>query len=106
MHRFGLAILGVALLCACAPMAAKTTQDSAATVGMTGKDVAKCDTSKLDWAKGQPANEANARRLVRDRGLGLWRILGPESVERADYRPDRLTIYTDKDNIIQSLDCH
>ncbi|KGQ18739.1 Inhibitor I78 domain containing protein [Lysobacter dokdonensis DS-58] len=94
MHRFTLAIAAACALSACAPM---DTKD---------KGVAKCDTSKLDWAKGQPATEDNARRLVRESGLGLWRIIGPENVERADYRPDRLTIYTDKDNVIQSLDCH
>lgn len=81
-------------LCACAPM---STQDPG---------VAKCDTSKLDWGKGQPATEENARHLLRESGMGLWRIVGPDSVERKDYRPDRLTIYTDKDNIIQSFDCH
>ena len=94
MHRMGVAVLAACMLCACAPM---DTKD---------KGVANCDVSNLGWAKGQPANEENARRLVRESGLGLWRIVGPDSVERADFRPDRLTIYTDKDNIIQSLDCH
>ncbi|MGO4550679.1 I78 family peptidase inhibitor [Lysobacter sp. 2RAF19] len=100
MHRFGLALVVACMLCACA------TTDAKEKTAPSGKGVAKCDTSTLDWAKGQPANEANARRLVRESGLGLWRIIGPDNVERADYRPDRLTIYTDKDNIIQSLDCH
>ncbi len=100
MHRFGLAVVVACMLCACASTDAKEKPAPQA------KGVAKCDTSKLDWAKGQPANEANARRLVRESGFGLWRIIGPDNVERADYRPDRLTIYTDKDNIIQSLDCH
>ena len=101
MQRIGIAVLVACVLCACAPM------DTKAGGGEKNKGgIAKCDTSKLDWAKGQPANEANARRLVRESGLGLWRIIGPDNVERADYRPDRLTIYTDKDNIIQSLDCH
>jgi hypothetical protein len=95
MLRVGssLVVAGV-LLSACAPMSTKDP------------GVAKCDVSKLDWAKGQPATEENGRRLVRESGLGLWRIKAPGSVERADYRPDRLTIYTDKNNIIQSLDCH
>ena len=101
MHRFGLAVVVACTLCACAP-----TMEVKESTAMSGKRVAKCDTTNLDWAKGQPANEANARRLVRESGFGLWRIIGPDSVERADYRPDRLTIYTDKNNIIQSLDCH
>ena len=100
MHRFGVAVVVGCMLCACAATDAKEKPAA------KDKGVAKCDTTHLDWAKGQPANEANARRLVRESGLGLWRIIGPDNVERADYRPDRLTIYTDKDNIIQSLDCH
>ena len=99
MHRIGLAVAVACMLCACASVDPKETAVSSART-------AKCDTSNLDWAKGQPANEENARRLVRESGLGLWRIIGPDNVERADYRPDRLTIYTDKDNVIQSLDCH
>ena len=101
MQRIGLAVAVACLLCACAP-----TMEVKESTAMRGKGVAKCDTTNLAWAKGQPANEENARRLVRESGLGLWRIIGPDTVERADYRPDRLTIYTDKDNIIQSLDCH
>jgi hypothetical protein len=101
MQRIGLAVAVACLLCACAP-----TMEVKESTAMRGKGVAKCDTTNLAWAKGQPANEENARRLVRESGLGLWRIIGPDNVERADYRPDRLTIYTDKDNIIQSLDCH
>jgi hypothetical protein len=81
-------------LCACAPM---STQDPG---------VAKCDTSKLGWAIGQPATEENARRLLRESGMGLWRIIAPDTVAKKDYRPDRLTIRTDKDNIIQSFECN
>ena len=50
--------------------------------------------------------EDNARRLLRESGMGLWRIVAPSSTERKDFRPDRLTIYTDKDNVIQSFQCH
>src|SRR6478752_6985666 len=93
MHRPLAAALVIAsfTLAACAPM---STQDPG---------VAKCDTSKLGWAVGQPATEENARRLLRESGMGLWRIVAPASTERKDFRPDRLTIYTDKDNIIQSF---
>ena len=93
MQRVGLVVLAACALAACAPM---STHD---------KGVANCDISNLGWAKGQPANEETARRLVRESGMGLWRIIAPDSVEKADYRPDRLTIYTDKDNVIQSLEC-
>lgn len=88
------AVIASFTLAACAPM---STQDAG---------VATCDTSKLDWAIGQPATEDNARRLLRESGMGLWRIVAPSSTERKDFRPDRLTIYTDKDNVIQSFQCH
>ena len=101
MQRIGLAVVVACLLCACAP-----TMEVKESTAMRGKGVAKCDTTNLAWAKGQPANEENARRLVRESGLGLWRIIGPDNVDFFFNDTATTEIYTDKDNIIQSLDCH
>ena len=93
MTRRMLAALAACLLAACAPIDPKAP------------GVSQCDAAKLQWAIGQPANEETGRRLVRESGMGLWRIIAPESTEHRDYRPDRLTVYTDRDNIIRSLEC-
>lgn len=87
------AALVACVLAACAPIDAKDP------------GVSQCDAAKLQWAIGQPATEEVGRRLVRESGMGLWRIVAPDSAEHRDYRPDRLTVHTDKDNIIQSLEC-
>lgn len=65
----------------------------------------RCDASALDWAIGQPAEEATMRRLLRESGAGLIDPLGPLSVVRRDHRSDRLRVFLDSGNVIQSLRC-
>ncbi|HDS1581416.1 I78 family peptidase inhibitor [uncultured Stenotrophomonas sp.] len=64
-----------------------------------------CDASSLGWAIGQPADEANIRRLSRESGAGLVNPIGPSTITTKDIRQDRLRVYVDKDNIITATRC-
>ncbi|AWH25615.1 MULTISPECIES: I78 family peptidase inhibitor [Stenotrophomonas] len=65
----------------------------------------QCNASTLGWAVGQPADEANMRRLSRESGAGLVNPIGPNTITTKDIRPDRLRVYVDKDNIITAARC-
>lgn len=65
----------------------------------------QCNASALGWAVGQPADEANMRRLSRESGAGLVNPIGPNTITTRDIRPDRLRVYVDKDNIITAARC-
>lgn len=65
----------------------------------------RCDDSALGWAVGQPANEANMRRVSRESGAGLVNPIGPASNPRRDHRPDRLRVFIDAGNVIQAVRC-
>ncbi|AWH21750.1 MULTISPECIES: I78 family peptidase inhibitor [Stenotrophomonas] len=65
----------------------------------------QCNASALGWAVGQPADEANMRRLSRESGAGLVNPIGPNTITTKDIRPDRLRVYVDKDNIITAARC-
>ncbi|TYT27423.1 hypothetical protein FZO89_01245 [Luteimonas viscosa] len=64
-----------------------------------------CRDSGLGWAAGQPADEANMRRLARESGAGLVDPIGPDSRPLADRRGDRLRVRIDAGNIIESARC-
>lgn len=86
--------LASCLLAACATTAGPE-------VGGTGR----CNDAALGWAVGQPADEANMRRLSRESGAGLVNPIGPDSLTRGDHRSDRLRVYVDAENIIRSARC-
>ena len=65
----------------------------------------QCNASALGWAVGQPADEANMRRLSRESGAGLVNPIGPSTITTKDIRQDRLRVFVDKDNIITSVQC-
>ncbi|HYQ21814.1 I78 family peptidase inhibitor [Stenotrophomonas sp.] len=75
------------------------------TPGPQVKGSGRCDASALGWAVGQPANEANMRRLSSESGAGLVNPIGPTTITTKDIRPDRLRVYMDKDNIITAARC-
>ncbi len=54
---------------------------------------------------GKVASEALLGEIAAARGDKPVRVLGPGSVMTMDYRPDRLNILTDKDNVITGLRC-
>ncbi|MET0807908.1 MAG: I78 family peptidase inhibitor [Pseudoxanthomonas sp.] len=67
--------------------------------------VGRCSTEGTAWAIGKPADEANGRKLFRQSGAGLWRIITPERAALADYRDDRLNVHVDASNTITAIEC-
>ena len=65
----------------------------------------QCQAGTLGWAVGQPANEANMRRLSRESGAGLVNPIGPGTITTKDLRADRLRVYIDKQDVITAVRC-
>lgn len=65
----------------------------------------ECQAGTLGWAVGQPANEANMRRLSRESGAGLVNPIGPGTITTKDLRTDRLRVYIDKQDVITAVRC-
>lgn len=65
----------------------------------------RCSDSQLGWAVGQPADEANIRRLSRESGAGMVNPIGPDTSVRADHRDDRLRVFVGADNVITAVRC-
>ncbi|HDS0948821.1 TPA: hypothetical protein QDZ34_003679 [Stenotrophomonas maltophilia] len=87
------------------PAAALLLSACVSTPGPQVKGSGHCDASQLGWAVGQPANEANMRRLSSESGAGLVNPIGPNTITTKDIRPDRLRVFVDKDNIITAARC-
>lgn len=87
---------------ACLLAGCASAPDSATTAGPAR---GKCNPDVGAWAIGQPANEANGRRLFNESGAGLWRIVGPDQAVRKDERDDRLTVEVDSANIVTAISC-
>ncbi len=88
------------LLAACLPLSACVSSPGPQVSGS-----GRCDDSQLGWAVGQPADEANLKRLWRESGAGLLNPIAPETVVRRDARSDRLRVYMDADNRITAARC-
>lgn len=65
----------------------------------------RCDASQLQWAVGEPGNEANMRKLASQSGAGLVNPVGPATVITRDHRDDRLRVYLDAGNTITAVRC-
>ena len=92
--RAPLLVLGMLALSAC--------------VSTPGPQVAgsgRCSDTALGWAVGQPADEANMRRLSSESGAGLVNPIGPSAVVKHDARTDRLRVYIDAENRITAARC-
>jgi len=65
----------------------------------------RCTDTQLQWAVGQPGNEANMRRLARESGAGLVNPIGPATIVSRDIRQDRLRVFLDAGNTITAVRC-
>ena len=64
-----------------------------------------CKADELGWAIGQPADQANMRKLLLQSGAGLINPIGPATITSRDLRQDRLRVFIDKDNVIAAVRC-
>ncbi len=79
-----------------------------ACVSTPGPQVAgngSCRDASLDWAVGQPADEATLKRLSSESGAGLVNPIGPTTTVKKDTRNDRLRVYIDAQNRITAARC-
>lgn len=86
-------------------MAALTLSACATSPGPAITGSGQCHAEPLAWAIGKPADEANMRALLKQSGAGLINPIGPDTITTRDYRPDRLRVFIDKDNIITATRC-
>lgn len=75
------------------------------TPGPVVKGPGLCKADGLAWAVGQPADEANMRKLAAQSGAGLVNPIGPETITTRDLRQDRLRVFIDKANLITAVRC-
>ncbi len=75
------------------------------TPGPTVAGDGRCTDTQLQWAVGQPGNEANIRRLKQESGAGLLNPIGPATIVSRDIRQDRLRVYLDAGNTITAVRC-
>ncbi|WP_368566162.1 I78 family peptidase inhibitor [Pseudoxanthomonas sp. UTMC 1351] len=85
-----------------APMIGCASEEGLTSASTDGR----CTTENTSWAIGKPTDEANGRRLLRDSGASLWRIIMPKQAVPADHHDDRLTVYVDDSNVITSVSCN
>jgi hypothetical protein len=64
-----------------------------------------CNDTALQWAVGQPGDEATMRRLAAEAGPVLINPVGPASVLARDTRSDRLRVFLDAANTITAVRC-
>ena len=64
-----------------------------------------CDASVLDWAIGQPGDDALLARAKAEAGAAHAQFLRPGMVMTMDYRPDRLVIVLDDAGRVESARC-
>jgi len=64
-----------------------------------------CQTEPVQWAVGQPAEQATMARVWRESGAGLIRPIGPKQAVTRDYRPDRVNVELDAANVITRISC-
>lgn len=65
----------------------------------------RCNADALGWAVGQTLDEATGRRLFKDSGAGLWRVVAPDNTFGRDRREDRLNVRVDQAQRIVAVDC-
>ena len=75
------------------------------TPGPQVKGPGLCKADGLEWAVGQPADEATMRKLSAQSGAGLVNPIGPETITTRDARQDRLRVFIDKQNVITAVRC-
>lgn len=88
-----LALLSMALASACANAPA------------TGAGPGICHADEVQWAVGQPGDQATMGRVWRESGAGLLRAIGPDRPVTRDHRRDRVNVFLDAGNRITAVTC-
>lgn len=89
------------LLAACAPPQSLQPASGGPTIAGDGT----CSADGLEWAIGESATQETMGRIWRESGAGLIRPIAPGQAVTRDYRPDRVNVHIDDDNVITGTDC-
>ena len=88
----------VVLLAACAPLQPDSGGPAIAGAGT-------CNAEGLAWAVGEEATQQTMARIWRESGAGLIRPIAPGQAVTRDFRPDRVNVHIDGDNVVTATDC-
>lgn len=88
-------------LSACAPPKALQPDSPGPQIGGSGS----CQADKVAWAVGQTSNEQVFARVWKESGAGLIRPIAPGQAVTRDFKPDRLNVRLDANNVITGVDC-
>lgn len=97
----------IAVLAACA----STPPEPPTTGAVTGGNqparpgTGKCNADAVQWAIGQPNNQANFDRIWKESGAGLIRPISPNQAVTMDFREDRVNVHLDASNKIVRISC-
>ena len=97
-------LLTIAALAACTstpPAPEATTGGNAPAQSAPGR----CNADAVQWAVGQPNNQANFDRVWKESGAGLVRPIAPNQAVTMDYREDRVNLHLDGKNVITKVTC-
>lgn len=99
-------LMMTSLLAACASQPEPVSAPSAPAVGQSEMPAVElCDTDAVQYAVGEPFDEANVHQWQSESGAQQVRVLRPDSVATMDHRPDRLNIHISESEVIESLRC-
>jgi len=91
----------VTLLAACAPP--QSLQPASGGPAIAGDGT--CHAERVAWAIGEKAVQNTMARVWRESGAGLIRPIAPGQAVTRDFRPDRVNVRIDGDNVITGIDC-
>jgi len=89
------------LLAACAPPQSLQPASGGPAIAGDGS----CKAESVAWAVGQTATQDTMARVWRESGAGLIRPIAPGQAVTRDFRPDRVNVRIDDDNVITGVDC-
>lgn len=71
----------------------------------TEEQAGACDLDAIQYAIGEPFDEASFSQLKSDSGAQQVRVLRPGDIATMDHRPDRLNIHLDDQDNVEELRC-
>ncbi|WP_249975922.1 I78 family peptidase inhibitor [Vreelandella olivaria] len=100
-------LLTATLLAACASVPDDESAPPPPTVGQeeVSSAGATCNIDTIQYAIGEPFDEANVPQLQSESSARQVRVLRPGSAATMDYREDRLNIHLESNDMIEALRC-
>jgi len=101
MKTVGIPLLLVLGLAGCAPATSLQPESPGPQISGSGA----CHADKVAWAVGKEGNQQVMGQVWKQSGAGLIRPIAPDQAVTRDFKPDRINVHLDGNNIITALDC-